>query len=157
MSAPPEADSRDDSSLPSSKGPSGDIEPRVGVLAVVWSRRGVLLVHRRNPPQAGHWGFPGGHVNAGETLRAAAQRELTEETGVQGAPGAPFTAVDVIDRDAAGTLRHHFALVAVRLEYRAGTPTPGDDAADAGWFRPEALPSPLCTDVADLLAASRPD
>ncbi|OWJ87584.1 NUDIX domain-containing protein, partial [Paracoccus yeei] len=34
----------------------------------------VLLVQRRNPPDAGLWGFPGGHVEPGETALAAAAR-----------------------------------------------------------------------------------
>lgn len=30
----------------------------------------------------GHWGFPKGHVENGESLRETAARELTEETGI---------------------------------------------------------------------------
>ncbi|HKJ71446.1 MAG TPA: NUDIX hydrolase, partial [Gammaproteobacteria bacterium] len=79
-----------------------------------------------------------------------------EETGIEADPGAPFTALDVIEHDDDGGLRHHFALVAVPLAYRSGEPDPGDDAAAAGWFAPARLPDPLCTDVAELVAASRP-
>jgi bis(5'-nucleosidyl)-tetraphosphatase len=38
---------------------------------------------------AGHWGFPKGHAEAGETAIATALRELEEETGVQ-----PFQVLD---------------------------------------------------------------
>lgn len=31
---------------------------------------------------AGHWGFPKGHADAGETPLQSAQREFTEETGI---------------------------------------------------------------------------
>lgn len=31
---------------------------------------------------AGHWGFPKGHIEAGETEVDAAQREIEEETGI---------------------------------------------------------------------------
>lgn len=33
---------------------------------------------------AGHWGFPKGHAEAGESARQAAARELIEETGLSG-------------------------------------------------------------------------
>lgn len=129
--------------------------PHSGVLAVVWERDRVLLVQRRNPPQASHWGFPGGRVESGETLRTAARRELWEETGVLARPEEPFTALDMLDRDEKGVLRFHYILVAVRLTFQQGTPVAGDDALAADWFEPGALPHPLCNDVRWLVDRSR--
>src|SRR3546814_6992453 len=61
--------------------------PRLSVLAVVTraTSRGseVLLVRRANPPQPGHWGFPGGKVDWGEGLCQAAIRELKERSEEQ--------------------------------------------------------------------------
>ena len=131
--------------------------PKVGVLAMVWHQDRILLVHRRRAPQAGRWGFPGGHVEPGEQLAEAAGRELYEETGIRAEPESILPAMDLIDRATDGALRHHFVLVPVRLRYQGGQPAPFDDAAAAEWFAPEALPDPLCTDVAELVAASRPD
>ncbi|MBB4286054.1 NUDIX hydrolase [Roseospira goensis] len=99
----------------------------------------VLLVRRANPPDAGRWGFPGGKIDHGETIAAAAVRELHEETGVVGAAGDVFTAVDVIDRDGAGVVHHHYILVAVLCRWVAGDPVAGDDALEARWFTPEEL------------------
>lgn len=43
---------------------------------------GLILAVSRGADTA-DWGMPGGHVDAGETLREAASRELREETGVR--------------------------------------------------------------------------
>jgi ADP-ribose pyrophosphatase YjhB (NUDIX family) len=126
------------------------------VLAVVWHRDRVLLVHRRRAPQAGRWGFPGGHVEPGEPLTQAAVRELGEETGIRAVPESALPAIDLIERAPDGAVRHHFVLVPVRLRYQGGQAKASDDAAAAAWFDPAALPEPLCTDVAELIAASRP-
>ncbi|WP_231627367.1 NUDIX hydrolase [Thiohalorhabdus denitrificans] len=129
--------------------------PRPGVLAVVWKEDRVLLVQRRDPPQPGYWGFPGGRLEWGETILEAARRELREETGVDALPREAFGAVDVHDRDEAGNLRYHYALIAVRLDYREGIPRAGDDALAADWFAPRALPEPLSPGVGELLRRSR--
>jgi 8-oxo-dGTP diphosphatase len=42
----------------------------------------VLLGKRKNGYGAGYYGMPGGHVELGEPLHAAALRELQEETAV---------------------------------------------------------------------------
>ena len=125
-------------------------QPKVGALAVVWNRGAVLLVRRANPPQAGQWGFPGGHLEHGESLRQCALRELAEETGVRGRPQAVLPAVELIEESA------HFVLVPVRIAYAGGEPAPRTDALEASWFSPEALPTPLCRDVDRVIEESRP-
>jgi 8-oxo-dGTP diphosphatase len=54
----------------------------VVILTVSDSRLHVLLVRRGVPPFEGMWAIPGGFKRPAETLDEAAQRELTEETGV---------------------------------------------------------------------------
>ena len=73
--------------------------PKLAALAVVIRGDHVLLAKRRNEPDAGLWGFPGGHVDLGETALDAATRELHEETGVTARPLQYLTNIDVITRD----------------------------------------------------------
>ena len=78
--------------------------PKVAALAVVLREGHVLLVKRKNEPDAGLWGFPGGHVELGETGLDAAARELHEETGVIATPVAYLTNLDIITHDPDGAV-----------------------------------------------------
>lgn len=132
--------------------------PRLGAIAVVLRRGQVLLVQRGKAPDEGLWGFPGGHVEWGETAIDAALRELAEETGVTARALGYLTNVDVVRRDAAGTVAGHYLLAAVLCEYRAGRARAADDARDARWFGfdavvPERLP--MSAAVPDLLQLAR--
>lgn len=113
--------------------------PKLGAIAVVLHEDQVLLVQRRNPPNAGQWGFPGGHVEWGETALKAAARELLEETGVTAAPTGYLTNVDVVLRDPLGAVQYHYLLAAVSCDYVAGTPVADDDAMDAAWVPIKAV------------------
>lgn len=128
------------------------MSPIPAVLAVVVREDEVLLVRRANPPDAGLWGFPGGKIEAGESLAEAALRELFEETGVRGAAEAPFTALDVFDRAEDGSLRRHFILIAVLCRWLSGTPVAADDAAEAAWF-PLAALDPIALPMSAQVAA----
>lgn len=110
--------------------------PKLGAIAVVQHQGQILLVQRRKEPNAGTWGFPGGHVELGETALDAAARELAEETGVIGTPLHYLTNVDAITRDADGGVAFHYLLAVVVCRYDGGTPIAADDAEDAGWFTP---------------------
>ena len=54
------------------------------VSSIVVRERQVLLVKRKNDPQKGKWCLPSGFAETGESVQAAALRELEEETGVRG-------------------------------------------------------------------------
>ena len=60
-----------------------NVGPTVLVLSLVFSQNRILLVKRGTSPYAGKWAPPGGFVEAGESLEAAAVREIEEEAGVQ--------------------------------------------------------------------------
>lgn len=108
--------------------------PKIGALAVVLHQDQVLLVQRSKQPDAGLWGFPGGHVEWGETVLEAAQRELLEETSVIAQPSHYLNNLDLLRRAPDGVVVSHYLLVGVACQYRSGTPRAGDDAMDARWF-----------------------
>jgi ADP-ribose pyrophosphatase YjhB (NUDIX family) len=135
-------------------GPIGQAPgPVPATISALVDGQACLLVRRANRPDAGRWGFPGGKVEPGETIHAAALRELSEETGLRARAGEIFTAVDVFDRDQNGTLHRHYILIAVLCHNPVGTLAPGADAQEARWFDlAELAGAELATsfDVADV-------
>lgn len=110
--------------------------PRVAVGAVVVQHHKVLLVLRGKPPLEGVWAIPGGSVNLGETLQAAAERELFEETGLRARAGAVIYTCDSIHYDEAGRVAYHYVILDLRAELLDPTQPlrPADDVRAADWF-----------------------
>ena len=54
----------------------------MGAIAIIDGK--ILLVKRKTEPEIGKWSIPGGHVDIGESLESAVERELYEETGLRG-------------------------------------------------------------------------
>ncbi|MDX1781680.1 MAG: NUDIX hydrolase [Thalassovita sp.] len=130
------------------------VRPTLAALAVVLRDDQVLLVRRRNKPDAGLWGYPGGHVEPGETVVQAALRELSEETSIRAEAGPILSGFDLIRHGADGLLAHHFYLVAVECWYRDGVPVAADDAQEACWMPVETVLGggvPLSENVGSLL------
>jgi 8-oxo-dGTP diphosphatase len=114
---------------------------RVGVGAVVIRDGKVLLVERGRAPGKGLWAIPGGSVELGESLQAAAEREILEETGVVIRAGEPIFAFDLIEKDETGILKFHYVIIDLKTDYISGEPLAADDAEDARWLAPEDLSS----------------
>jgi 8-oxo-dGTP diphosphatase len=96
---------------------------------VLNERREVLLVKRKREPHRGMWCLPMGFAEMGETIEAAATRELQEETGVQGG------VLRLLDVDSLAS-RYYGDLLVVTFEIRkrGGAEQPGDDAQDVRYF-----------------------
>lgn len=107
--------------------------PLLGALAVVLHEGHALLVQRGKASGYGLWGFPGGHVEWGETAQEAAIRELHEETALRAESLGYLTNVDFISAGADGQPEVHYLLAAVLCRYTGGTPVAGDDAAAVAW------------------------
>jgi 8-oxo-dGTP pyrophosphatase MutT (NUDIX family) len=89
------------------------------------------------------WSLPKGHVEPGETLEAAAVREVAEETGIRGRVVAGLGAIDfwfTASRRRVHKTVHHFLLIAERGDLSNADP----EVSEVEWV-------PV-TKVADVLA-----
>jgi ADP-ribose pyrophosphatase YjhB (NUDIX family) len=104
----------------------------------VFRHRRVLLAQRARPPLSAVWSLPGGLVEPGERLEAAALRELMEEVGVSaeivGFAGHSEVIVHEADR-----IKYHFVVAAFAAKWHAGEPRAGGEALDVMWAEPQAL------------------
>ena len=108
------------------------LDPKVAVVVLVSDSDRLLFVQRGAEPQIGKWCFPGGYVDRGEEVTAAARREVREETGLEvritgliGVYSLPSNPVIVI---------------AYSGKVAGGRLVAGTDAEDAGWFDVGTLP-----------------
>ncbi|WP_347057844.1 NUDIX domain-containing protein [Blastococcus sp. HT6-30] len=116
------------------------VVPCVG--AIVHDPAGrLLLVRRRNAPGRGLWSVPGGRVEPGETVAAAVEREVLEETGLRVRAGAEVGRI----RIDGGAVVYDVVDVACGLVDADVRPVAGDDAADVVFADAATLAGLCCT------------
>jgi acetyl-CoA carboxylase carboxyl transferase subunit beta len=101
--------------------------PLVGVGVVVVDQGRILLVRRGRDPGRGLWAVPGGKVSWGEPLKAAAAREVAEETGLEVEVGGLAWVGEHISEG------HHIVLIDFHGSVIGGSLRHGDDADEVAW------------------------
>jgi ADP-ribose pyrophosphatase YjhB (NUDIX family) len=120
------------------------IKPIPTVDIIIELPEGIVLIKRKNPPEG--WALPGGFVDYGENLEAAAIREAKEETGLDVELVRQFHAYSDPRRDP----RQH-TITIVFIAKATGTAAAGDDAKETGIFNKEHLPKQIAFDHRDIL------
>ncbi len=105
---------------------------------------GIVLIERKNPPSG--WAIPGGFVDYGEAVEAAAVREAREETGLE----VELTELLGVYSDPTRDPRFH-TISTVFVARASGRPVADDDAADAGIFTRNTLPEDIAFDHREIL------
>jgi ADP-ribose pyrophosphatase YjhB (NUDIX family) len=108
------------------------LDPKVAACAICMVDGGIVLLRRAIEPSYGKWVFPGGFVDRGETVEAAAVRETLEEvnlrvllTGILDAYSFPGSEVIVI---------------VYAAEVAGGSLKACDECLEVRTFRPEEIP-----------------
>jgi 8-oxo-dGTP diphosphatase len=99
---------------------------------------GILLIRRKNFPDAGKFACPGGHLEINERLVDCARREFSEEVGFS--PQNTFELIGVFDKIGRDP-RDRYLTFVYAVDWRFGDEAPqaGDDAAECKYFSLDSI------------------
>lgn len=125
----------------------------VGARGVVRDDAGRVLLIRR--ADNGIWSMPGGAMELGESIAECAIREVWEETGVRSAAATPFAIYSGPEYTYTNVFGDTYQLFVIAFELTdwGGQVVPDpEEAVEAGFFPPDALPEPLSRSTVETLA-----
>lgn len=117
--------------------------PAAGIILTTETGEMLFLRRSQGSNHAGTWAFPGGHVEAGETTKQAACRELLEETGI---------VIDPLWLDDPVNTTPEFETFVLPVS-EALAPTLNGEHTAFRWAKPTEAPDPLHPAVALLLGS----
>src|ERR1700680_236505 len=122
----------------------------IAVLTVRETLLHVLVIERGNEPYRGQPALPGGFLRAGEDLQGAAERELTEETGLGGAALhlEQLAAYGTPERDPRGRV---VSVAYLAIAPDLPIPAAGSDARSASWEPVSQVRAKLAFDHTQIL------
>ncbi len=112
---------------------------------IIEMRNGIVLIERKHEPFG--WALPGGFVDYGESLEAAAVREAFEETSLEISDIRLLGCYSDPGRDQ----RMH-TISTVYIAKAHGTPRAADDAVNCAVYKLNSLPGRLCFDHDKIIA-----
>lgn len=124
--------------------------PKVGIAAVIRDENRVLLGLRKGKHADGTWGFPGGHLEGGESFESCAIRETEEETGIM----LPAVKLWTVENTIFHTEKRHYAVVFLTADMPAGQKVrvmEPDKCERWDWFPWTDLPAPLMQGIERLV------
>jgi len=111
------------------------VRAHIGVGILLIRDNHLLLIKRRFNPDKNMWSIPGGHLDLGEKVESAAEREAYEETGFKVKVSKLAGIIDKIMYDNKGQIEYHYVLLNYFVEQIEGDPNQPpvaqDDALDA--------------------------
>jgi ADP-ribose pyrophosphatase YjhB (NUDIX family) len=108
------------------------LDPKVVACSIVEMEGRIVLLKRAIDPQKGKWVLPGGYVDRGEEVKAAALREMEEECGLK-----------IRTKELLGLYSYPGKLSVVVVyvaEPLGGNLIVGDETAEVGLYSPESIP-----------------
>lgn len=116
---------------------------RLAVLVIIHNEQGEILLHQRAGTNYmdGYYDFPSGHVEDKESIKAAAVRELAEETGI--VVQEKDLRLVHINQNFLDNPYVNFTFVADKWEGEPSICEP-EKCSDIGFFAPDNLPA-KCT------------
>lgn len=110
--------------------------PQLAVSAAIFRTGKILLVRRARFPAKGFYSLPGGRVEFGETLHAALNREVAEETGLKiEIIGLAGWREVVPGADGGG----HYLIMSFAARWTDGEVTLNDELDDFRWLAPDEI------------------
>jgi 8-oxo-dGTP diphosphatase len=110
--------------------------PQLAVSAAIFRDDKILLVRRARSPAKGFYTLPGGRVEFGESLHAALQREVDEETGL----GIEIAGLagwrEVLPAAGGGG---HFVIMSFAARWIANEVVLNEELDDFKWLTPDGL------------------
>jgi 8-oxo-dGTP diphosphatase len=110
--------------------------PQLAVSGAVFRDGKILLVRRARSPAKGFYSLPGGRVEFGESVHAALEREIDEETGLRIEIVGLAGWREVLPPPSGGG---HYLILSFAARWTAGEPVLNEELDDFKWLAPGAL------------------
>lgn len=113
--------------------------PILGIGALIFKGKRILLAQRGKQPLMGWWSLPGGVLETGESLVDGIRREVREETGLDVKPLEIATVFERIIPDAEGRAEYHYVLIDYICRVTGGVAEPATDVSALAWVTEDEL------------------